>query len=146
MARTRNSATSARRRRATQPVTARTLARRARQQAARQEAEAAHRGERTKRDAPETIGQARVWSRKCHRYELAGLCDRCAATAAWGHAEGFGTLDKAGRLPCVTCQPLVNAFPHKGPRGSKWRKILDKLEYMDFDTLCAWLDEHEPVE
>ena len=144
MARVRNSAASARARRRTQPVTQRTLNRRARL-AAKQETDALHRGRTDRRDV-ETIGQARVWQRKCRRYELAGLCDRCAATAAWGHAEGFGTLDKAKRVPCAICQPLVNGFPHRGPRGSKWRKILDKLEYMTAEELGAWLDEHEAVE
>lgn len=98
---------------------------------ARKAAEAKRRAE-----APETIGQARVWTRKCNRYTIAGLCSVCAAQAAYGHANGFGEI----KDPCATCQPLVNTFPTPGPRGSKWRKILDKLEYMSEAELGAWID------
>lgn len=140
MARVRRSTT------ATRQVTARTAARRARKRLAlEQSREQARRGREGPRP-PETTGQARVWQRKCLRYELAGLCDRCAAFAAWGHAEGFGTLEKSGRAPCAQCQPLVDKFPTPGPRGAKWRKILVKLEYMDEERLGAWLDAHSPEE
>lgn len=144
MARTRNSAATAKARRA-RPVSARTMARRARQAEAAQEAQAAQRGGRETRE-PETLGQARVWERKNRRYLLAGLCDVDAANAAWGHAEGWGSLDKAGRNPCAECQPFVNMFPSPGPRGSKWRKILTKLEYMTEEELGEWLDKHYPPE
>lgn len=92
-----------------------------------------------RREAPETIGQARVWTRKAHRYEIAGLCTRCAAQAAWGHAQGFGEI----KDPCSACQPIVDTFPGAGPKGSKWRKILDKLEYMSETELSEWLDARE---
>lgn len=90
-----------------------------------------------RKEAPETIGQARVWTRKAKRYEIAGLCTRCAAQAAYGHAQGFGEI----KDPCSACQPIVSTFPGAGPKGSKWRKILDKLEYMSEEELGAWLDE-----
>lgn len=132
MARTRRTVT----RRA---VTARTAARRARKLAA----EAAAKPVKPKKaDSPETIGQARVWQRKKHRYEIAGLCSGCASVAAYGHAEGFQIQPN----PCSRCQPLVDKFPNNGPRGSKWRKILDKLEYMTEEKLSAWLDAHWPDE
>lgn len=89
-----------------------------------------------RREAPETIGQARVWTRKAHRYEIAGLCTRCAAQAAWGHAQGFGEI----KDPCSACQPIVDTFPGAGPKGSKWRKILSKLEYMSESELSEWFD------
>lgn len=118
-------------------VTARTMKRRARVAAAEAAAK-----EHAKRHGaePETLGQARVWARKARRYEIAGLCPRCATQAAYGHANGFNVILD----PCTTCQPIVNSFPHAGPRGSKWRKILDKLEYMSEAELGAWLDTHAP--
>ncbi|HEV2172785.1 MAG TPA: hypothetical protein VGR71_04420 [Nitrospira sp.] len=130
------------RRTTTRAVTARTAARRARKLAAEQTTVAHRRNSRE----PETVGQARVWQRKYNRYLLAGLCDRDAVAASWGHSEGFGVLEAAGRVPCLQCQPLVDMFPTKGPKGSKWNKILDKLEYMDEDELGAWLDAHTPGE
>jgi hypothetical protein len=111
------------RRTAKQNVTRRTAARRARKHEA-----AAIAKEKAKqvRLEPESIGQAKVWQRKLRRYQLAGLCDACAAQAAWGHACGFQKI----RNPCIECQPLVNSFPDPGPSGSKWRKCLVKLEYL----------------
>ncbi len=114
-----------------------TIRRRGRQaEAAAQEAAIAKAAATARREAPETIGQARVWTRKCHRYEIAGLCARCAAQAAWGHAQGFTEI----KDPCATCQPVVSTFPGAGPKGSKWRKVLDKLEYMSEAELGEWLD------
>lgn len=98
---------------------------------------------RVKRQAaqtePEGLGQARTWDRKKQRYVLAGLCEPCAAKAAWGHAIGFQKIED----PCVSCQPIVNAFPDEGPRGSKWRKCLIKLEYMDPDQIAEVLSDEE---
>ena len=112
-----------RRKTTTQTVTRRTAARRAR----KHEALAQQREQARQRVVePETIGQARVWERKFHRYQIAGLCNACASQAAWGHAMGFGKI----KDPCAECQPIVNAFPNDGPRGSKWRKCLIKLEYL----------------
>lgn len=115
-------------------VTARTMARRAR----KVEAAKAERAHARRAEAPETLGQARVWDRKRNRYLIAGLCPPCAAQAAYGHAEGFQDI----RNPCAVCQPIVNTFPNAGPRGSKWRKILDKLEYMSEEQLSEWIDAH----
>lgn len=125
-----------RRARSTGTVTARTAARRARK---REETQIATTTEK-RRTPPETLGQARVWTRKQRRYELAGLCTTCAAQAAWGHAEGFQKI----KDPCPRCLPLVAAFPAAGPRGSKWRKILDKLEYLSTESLGDWLDKFSP--
>ena len=142
MARTRNSARAAKVRRA-RPVTVRTQRRRQRQAEAEASVNAITQAGRKRRD-PETPGQARVWQRKYNRYRLAGLCDLCAVAAAWGHSEGFQALEAAGRVPCVDCQPLVDMFDRPGPRGSKWRKLFTKLEYMDEEALGAWIDEHTP--
>ena len=119
------------------PVTLRTAKRRARlaEQSAATEM-AKKRLEVRRAEKPETLGQARVWQRKSGRYQIAGLCHRCAAQAAYGHAEGFQNI----KDPCETCQPTVDGFPTPGPRGSKWRKILDKLEYMTEEDLSNWLD------
>lgn len=125
-------------------VSARTARNRARRRAELEQKRAAARQGREGPREPETPGQAKVWQRKYNRYILAGLCDRDAVAAAWGHAEGFGLLEKSGRVPCTQCQPLVDKFPVAGPRGAKWRKILDKLEYMDEVRLGAWLDAHSP--
>jgi hypothetical protein len=93
---------------------------------------------KAKANEPETLGQARTWDRKYVRYQLAGLCDVCAAQAAYGHAEGFQKIHD----PCAVCQPLVNLFPTAGPKGSKWRKILDKVERFDEEQLAVWIDAH----
>ena len=108
-----------------QAVTARTAKRRARKVQADLEAKAnAHSGPAE----PETVTQAKVWDRKRKRYLIAGLCNVCAAQAAWGHALGFGK-DRI-KEPCNACQPIVDGLPDAGPRGSKWRKCLLKLEYL----------------
>lgn len=121
----------------TRPVSARTAARRARR---RVEAQVAETTQQRRSDGPETLGQARVWTRKQRRYEIAGLCTFCAAQAAWGHSEGFQKIQE----PCSRCKPLVDAFPTVGPRKSPWRKILDKLEYMHEEQLGEWLDQWSP--
>lgn len=123
-----------------QTVSRATIRRRGREAEAKAQELAIKRATATaRREAPETIGQARVWTRKCRRYEIAGLCSKCAAQAAYGHAQGFNEI----KDPCATCQPLVDAFPGAGPKGSKWRKILDKLEYMSEEELSDWLDARE---
>lgn len=114
-------------------VTRRTAARRARKHTAAVIAKE-HAKTHSKTE-PETIGQARVWTRKMRRYQIAGLCDVCAAQAAWGHAVGFGKIND----PCPVCQPIVNALPNPGPKGSKWRKCLVKLEYLTDEELKEWL-------
>jgi hypothetical protein len=112
----------ARRKAVARPVTRRTAARRAK----RHEAAVIAKDAAKKPTEPEGLGQVRVWDRKKKRYLIAGLCERCAAQAAWGHAIGFGKIEK----PCSVCQPLVNEFPDEGPKGSPWRKVLIKLEYL----------------
>lgn len=104
-------------------VTPRTAARRARRRVA---AEIEQHTQRTARVEPETLSQAKVWDRKNKRYLIAGLCPLCASQAAWGHSIGFQKI----KDPCTECQPLVDAFDTPGPRGSKWRKCLVKLEYL----------------
>jgi hypothetical protein len=130
MARTRNTRT---RNGVSRPVTARTAARRARKRTAEQVASG--RRENTENE-PETLGQARVWQRKCERYRIVGLCDVCCAQAAYGHACGFQKI----KDPCLVCQPIVSNFPTPGPRGSKWRKLLLKVEYFDEEQLSELLD------
>lgn len=74
------------------------------------------------------MAQARAFDRKKKRYRRLGLCQPCAAQAAWGHQVGFGK----GRIndPCAKCAPIVAGFPDAGPTDSKWRKCLLKVEYM----------------
>lgn len=114
-------------------VSARTMKRRARKHQAEETAK-----EEQKKAAvhPETEAQARVWDRKLKRYEIAGLCHTCAAQAAWGHALGFGKI----KDPCERCQPIVNALPNSGPRGSKWRKCLLRLETMPAEAVKELLE------
>ena len=114
---------TARSARRSRPVSARTMKRRARKNleiAAKREL-AARTGK-----APETVAQARAFDRKRIRYRRAGLCHACSSQAAWGHQCGFGKIND----PCAECQPIVDSLPDAGPRGSKWRKLLLRLEYM----------------
>jgi hypothetical protein len=115
-------ATRVTRRRITAPVSARTAKKRA---ARRQQSEIAKKQNvANAAKQPETLTQARTWDRKYKRYLVAGLCGSCASNAAWGHALGFGKIPD----PCAKCQPIVSEFATDGPRGSKWRKVLEKLE------------------
>lgn len=67
---------------------------------------------------PETMSQAVTWQRAKRRYVAAGVCDVCAAQAAWGHQCGFSSI----KPPCPVCAGLVATFPTRavGP----WRKLL----------------------
>jgi hypothetical protein len=107
----------------TRPVSARTAKRRAAK--VQRERETANHGGRQE---PETMAQARAFDRKKKRYRRLGLCHPCAAQAALGHQLGFAE----GRIhdPCQACAPIVASFPDDGPRGSKWRKCLIKVENM----------------
>lgn len=108
----------------TRPVSARTAKRRAQK---RQQSEVTQRRNAQNAESkPETMAQARAFDRKKKRYRRLGLCQPCAAQAAWGHQLGFGDL----RPPCTECLPIVAALPDDGPRGSKWRKCLIKVEYL----------------
>jgi hypothetical protein len=60
---------------------------------------------------PETLRQAQVWEGVKHRYVLAGLCDRCAAQAAWGHQWGAGGW-RVLRSPCTGCFEIVGLFAY----------------------------------
>lgn len=65
---------------------------------------------------PETLEQARTWTRYRNHYaEVIGLCDTCAAQAAYGHQHGWNAVDK----PCLTCLPLVGSLPRSA--GNGWR-------------------------
>jgi hypothetical protein len=81
---------------------------------------------KARRDGPETKAQARAHARKTKRYRRLGLCHACASQAAWGHQCGFQKIHD----PCEKCLPIVATFPTAGPRGSKWRKCLIRIEYM----------------
>jgi hypothetical protein len=73
---------------------------------------------------PETLRQAQAWEHVKHRYVLAGLCERCAAQAAWGHQWGAGGWS-ALRPPCLGCFEIVElfAYPTTDPR---WRCVVRK--------------------
>lgn len=66
---------------------------------------------------PETLRAARRWDETRDRYAAAGLCDRCAAQAAYGHADGFSEVHP----PCGGCAELVTAFPLVRVNG--WRSF-----------------------
>lgn len=78
-----------------------------------------------KTSKPETPAQAAAWERTKARYTELGLCDRCAAQAAWGHQRGAGGWS-AIKPPCRLCVtavaelPLETANPlwKKAPAGS----------------------------
>jgi len=65
--------------------------------------------------APETLAQAREWDKTRNHYRRLGLCHRCAAQAAYGHADGFSTV----KAPCTDCLPIVATLPTAQPNG--WR-------------------------
>jgi hypothetical protein len=104
-------------------VSNRTMKRRA---ARREEVQSKREQSARRSTKPETMAQARAYDRKVRRYRRLGLCGACASQAAWGHQCGFGKIND----PCTECAPIVAAFPDAGPRGSKWRKCLLKVEYM----------------
>jgi hypothetical protein len=64
---------------------------------------------------PETLRQARHWDVTASYYRRAGLCDCCAAQAAWGHQTSFREV----LPPCVECRPAVLAFPEDA--SGEWR-------------------------
>lgn len=64
---------------------------------------------------PETLTQAREWDHMRKRYTRLGMCTRCAAQAAYGHADGFSTVQP----PCAKCVPAIAALPTSQPNG--WR-------------------------
>jgi hypothetical protein len=64
---------------------------------------------------PETPAQAREWDKTKNHYRRLGLCHRCAAQGAYGHADGFSTV----QVPCTECLPIVAILPTSQPNG--WR-------------------------
>jgi hypothetical protein len=66
---------------------------------------------------PETMHQATRWDRHAVRHEVAGLCRRCSAQAAWGHSLGFSQV----QAPCSACAPAVASFPVAATGA--WRKL-----------------------
>jgi hypothetical protein len=77
---------------------------------------------------PETLRQAGHWDVTASYYRRAGLCDCCAAQAAWGHQTSFGEV----LPPCVECRSAVLAFPEDASREwrafSKTRRTISNLE------------------
>jgi hypothetical protein len=55
----------------------------------------------------ETPSQAREFDKTRNHYSRLGLCNRCAAQAAYGHADGFSTV----HAPCAGCLPIVATLP-----------------------------------
>lgn len=66
---------------------------------------------------PETLRAARVWDQTRDHYAAAGLCGRCAAQAAYGHADGFTAV----HAPCPGCAELVTVLPVEQVNG--WRSF-----------------------
>jgi hypothetical protein len=60
--------------------------------------------------APETLAQTRERDRTKTRYLRAGLCDPCAAQAAWAH-QNHGDTWQTIHPPCVACAPIVDLLP-----------------------------------
>jgi hypothetical protein len=71
---------------------------------------------------PETLRQAQRWQAVKDRYVEEGLCDRCAAQAAWAHQD-HGDPWETIHVPCVACAPIVAGFPAPTP-SEVWRKFL----------------------
>lgn len=66
---------------------------------------------------PESLRAARRWDRIRDNYAAFGLCNKCAAQAAWGHANGWGDVDS----PCDRCAELITALPV--PQAEGWRSV-----------------------
>jgi hypothetical protein len=72
---------------------------------------------------------AASWQTRVNKYLALGLCDSCAAQAAYGHQSGFGPHEhvrsghmaiESVRPPCDRCTPIVAAFPVEA--AGAWRK------------------------
>jgi len=74
-----------------------------------------------KRQLPESMRQAQRWDVIKLRYKDAGLCDRCAAQAAWGHQDNAGGWNDL-HPPCDRCAPSVRGFPVP-TTNPLWRKF-----------------------
>lgn len=73
------------------------------------------------KDQLETLSQAHEWDKTKNHYTRLGLCSRCAAQAAWGHADGFSSVHS----PCWECLPAIAALPTEEPGG--WRSQSRRL-------------------
>ena len=71
---------------------------------------------------PETLEQALRWDKTKLRYLRAGLCETCAAQAAYGHQSHSGGWLSLNP-PCGKCAPLVSEFP-LATTNPVWRKAL----------------------
>lgn len=67
---------------------------------------------------PETFRQAQTWELVKNTYRADGLCTTCAAQAAWGHQNGFTTIEP----PCPACVPVIAGFPFPVGESSPWRR------------------------
>lgn len=66
---------------------------------------------------PETLGQAETWDKTRNHYSRFGLCDQCAAQAAWGHEDGWTAV----RVPCPSCAERIAVLPVSQLNG--WRSF-----------------------
>lgn len=64
---------------------------------------------------PEAPSAAREWDKTRNHYARLGLCNRCAAQAAYAHADGWVNVHP----PCPACVPTVGTFPMDQANG--WR-------------------------
>lgn len=68
----------------------------------------------------ETRRQARLWDSTKSFYRKTGLCHRCAASAAWGHAFSFREVSS----PCAECLSVVLSFPDDA--WGEWRCFVNQ--------------------
>lgn len=68
----------------------------------------------------ETMEQAPTWENTRNGYAALGLCDKCAAQAAWGHQQHAGGWNSL-HPPCVACAPIVAGF-ESPTTDAAWRK------------------------
>jgi hypothetical protein len=93
---------------------------------------------------PETLRQAQRWQAIKDRYAEVGLCDRCAAQAAWAHQDHGDTWETI-HPPCVACEPIVAGFPAATP-SAVWRKILHPQAPASMTPHNAVEDNHGVME
>jgi hypothetical protein len=69
----------------------------------------------------ETLTQARNWEVVKGKYMAWGLCEVCAAQAAWAHQDGADSWETI-HPPCGGCVAVVAGFPDPTP-SAVWRKV-----------------------
>lgn len=79
--------------------------------------------------SPETLVQARKWEVVKARYVELGLCEKCAAQAAYGHQSNSGGWPSLNP-PCDRCTETVGTFPFPTTNAG-WRKILGTVPPRD---------------